>query len=191
MDLQAWDNIISIASNAVTALSVVGGVIFGGVKLQEIVKTRKMEQAFASAIALKDEIDATRGRYNRMRFDLTRIMTFIDTLAKTGQKVNLHNQKLLSTFDEAISKLDGFDGIGIKLVDGLLEIDLDNCISSGVIDERAKEIIKQFPNAYIEYSPNANGFHILMKYTGIYDKKNYYIKHDGIEFTVHYLQPNI
>ncbi|CAH0195828.1 hypothetical protein ACLEXY_01875 [Enterobacter ludwigii] len=88
MDLQAWDNIISIASNAVTALSVVGGVIFGGVKLQEIVKTRKMEQAFASAIALKDEIDATRGRYNRMRFDLTRIMTFIDTLAKTGQKVD-------------------------------------------------------------------------------------------------------
>lgn len=55
----------------------------------------------------------------------------------------------------------------------------------------AKEIIKQFPNAYIEYSPSDNGFHILMKYTGIYDKKNYYIKHDGIEFTVHYLQPNI
>ena len=62
---------------------------------------------------------------------------------------------------------------------------------SGVIYERAKEIIKQFPNAYIEYIPSDNGFHILMKYTGIYDKKNYYIKHDGIEFTVHYLQPNI
>lgn len=111
--------------------------------------------------------------------------------AKTGQKVNLHNQMLLSTFDETMSKFDGFDGIGIKLVDDLLGIDLDNCISGGVIDERAKEIIKHFPNAYIEYSPSANGFHILMKYTGIYDKKNYYIKHDGIEFTVHYLQPNI
>ncbi|EPB9584135.1 hypothetical protein ACRU1G_005640, partial [Escherichia coli] len=70
MDLQAWDNIISIASNAVTALSVVGGVIFGGVKLQEIVKTRKMERAIDSAIALKEEIDSTRSRYNRMRFDL-------------------------------------------------------------------------------------------------------------------------
>lgn len=88
MDLQEWDNVISIASNAVTGLSVLGGVIFGGVKLQEMVKNKKMEQAFASAIALKDEIDATRGRYNRMRFDLTRIMTFIDTLAKTGQKVD-------------------------------------------------------------------------------------------------------
>ena len=85
--------------------------------------------------------------------------------AKTGQKVNLHNQKLLSTFDETMSKFDGFDGIGIKLVDDLLGIDLDNCISGGVIDKRAKEIIKHFPNAYIEYSPSANGFHILMKYT--------------------------
>ncbi|HDU5580233.1 hypothetical protein PGN57_03600 [Klebsiella aerogenes] len=88
MDLQAWDNVISIASNAVTGLSVLGGVIFSGFKLQEMVKNKKMEQAFASAIALKDEIDATRGRYNRMRFDLTRIMTFIDTLAQTGQRVD-------------------------------------------------------------------------------------------------------
>lgn len=88
MDLQAWDNVISIASNAVTGLSVFGGVIFSGFKLQEMVKNKKMEQAFASAIALKDEIDATRGRYNRMRFDLTRIMTFIDTLAQTGQRVD-------------------------------------------------------------------------------------------------------
>lgn len=88
MDLQAWDNVVSIASNAVTALGVVGGVVFGGFKLQEIVKTKKMEQAFASAIALKDEIDATRGRYNRMRFDLTRIMTFLDTLAKSGQRID-------------------------------------------------------------------------------------------------------
>lgn len=86
MDLQAWDNIISIASNAVTALSVVGGVIFGGVKLQEIVKTRKMERAIDSAIAFKEEIDGTRSRYNRMRFDLNRIMTFLDTLAKSGQR---------------------------------------------------------------------------------------------------------
>ncbi|RSV81975.1 hypothetical protein [Klebsiella aerogenes] len=88
MDLQAWDNVISIASNAVTGLSVFGGVIFSGFKLQEMVKNKKMEQAFASAIALKDEIDATRGRYNRMRFDLTRIITFIDTLAQTGQRVD-------------------------------------------------------------------------------------------------------
>ncbi|HDS4350285.1 hypothetical protein [Klebsiella aerogenes] len=88
MDLQAWDNVISIASNAVTGLSVLGGVIFSGFKIQEMVKNKKMEQAFASAIALKDEIDATRGRYNRMRFDLTRIITFIDTLAQTGQRVD-------------------------------------------------------------------------------------------------------
>lgn len=88
MDLQAWDNIISIVSNAVTALSVVGGVIFGGVKLQEIVKTRKMERAIDSAITLKEEIDGTRSRYNRMRFDLNRIMTFLDTLAKSGKRAD-------------------------------------------------------------------------------------------------------
>lgn len=88
MDLQAWDNVISIASNAVTALSVVGGVIFGGVKLQEMLKTRKMERAIDSAIALKEEIDGTRSRYNRMRLDLNRIMTFLDTLAKSGHRVD-------------------------------------------------------------------------------------------------------
>ncbi|CAI1972027.1 Uncharacterised protein [Serratia proteamaculans] len=88
MDLQAWDNVISIASNAVTALSVIGGVIFGGVKLQEMLKTRKMERAIDSAIALKEEIDGTRSRYNRMRFDLNRIMTFLDTLAKSGHRVD-------------------------------------------------------------------------------------------------------
>lgn len=88
MDLQAWDNVISIASNTVTALSVVGGVIFGGIKLQEMVKTRKMERAIDSAIALKEEIDGTRSRYNRMRFDLNRIMTFLDTLAKSGQRAD-------------------------------------------------------------------------------------------------------
>lgn len=80
-----------------------------------------------------------------------------------------------------MSKLDGFNGIGIKLVDNLLGIDLDSCISDSLIDARAEEIIKHFPNAYIEYSPSANGFHILMKYIGAYDKNNYYIKHDGIE----------
>lgn len=88
MDLQAWDNVISIASNAVTAMGVVGGVVFGGVKLQEMVKTRKMERAIDSAIALKEEIDSTRSRYNRMRFDLNRIITFLDALAKSGQRAD-------------------------------------------------------------------------------------------------------
>ncbi|MDF3613680.1 hypothetical protein P3S34_26655, partial [Enterobacter hormaechei] len=35
MDLQAWDNVISIASNAVTSVSVVGGVLFGRRKVNE------------------------------------------------------------------------------------------------------------------------------------------------------------
>lgn len=101
--------------------------------------------------------------------------------AKTGKKLNLHDEKLLTTFDEALAKLDGFDGIGIKLCGDLLGIDIDDCIDKGVIDKRAIEIIRHFPKAYIEYSPSKNGFHILMKYTGVYDKQNYYIKHGGIE----------
>lgn len=35
----------------------VGGVVFGGVKLQEMVKTRKMERVIDSAIALKEKFD--------------------------------------------------------------------------------------------------------------------------------------
>ena len=35
----------------------VGGVVFGGVKLKEMVKTRKMERVIDSAIALKEKFD--------------------------------------------------------------------------------------------------------------------------------------
>lgn len=41
MDLQGWDNLVSIAANSITTLSVLGGAIFGGIKLQEMVKNNK------------------------------------------------------------------------------------------------------------------------------------------------------
>ena len=76
---------------------------------------------------------------------------------------------------------DQYGGIGIKLVDNLLGIDLDHCIDNGIIKDWAKEIIAHFKHAYIEYSPSKHGFHILLLFNGAYDKKSYYIKHGDIE----------
>jgi len=84
MSLQQWDNVVSIASNAV----VIGGVFFGGSKLREFVKNKKQGHAVDAALALKHEIDTTRGNYNQMRFRINQIMTFLTTLEKRQEQAD-------------------------------------------------------------------------------------------------------
>lgn len=84
MSLQQWDNVVSIASNAV----VIGGVFFGGSKLREFVKNKKQGYAVDAALALKHEIDITRGNYNQMRFRINQIMTFLTTLSERQERAN-------------------------------------------------------------------------------------------------------
>lgn len=53
------------------------------------------------------------------------------------------------------------DGLGFVLNgDGIVCIDLDHCIDSGVLNSEAQVIVDLFPNAYVEVSPSGNGLHI-------------------------------
>lgn len=99
----------------------------------------------------------------------------------TGKKAATDNLSDFTSLDDAMKVKDQYDGIGIKLVDNFLGIDLDHCIDNGIIKDWAKDIISHFKHAYIEYSPSKHGFHILLLFNGTYDKKAYYIKHGDIE----------
>lgn len=87
MDLQAWDNIISIASNAVTALGVVGGVVFGGSKLKDYLDVKKNDVAFHTALALYDEITNTRAKYSQIRISLNYVMNMLGELCKSNTNI--------------------------------------------------------------------------------------------------------
>ncbi|WP_431611769.1 hypothetical protein [Enterobacter hormaechei] len=87
MDLQAWDNIISIASNAVTALGVVGGVVFGGSKLKDYLDVKKNDIAFHTALALYDEITNTRAKYSQIRISLNYVMNMLGELCKSNTNI--------------------------------------------------------------------------------------------------------
>ncbi|MFK0371378.1 hypothetical protein ACIQT3_14570 [Enterobacter sichuanensis] len=78
MDLQAWDNVISIASNAVTALGVVGGVVFGGSKLKDYLDVKKNDVAFQTALALYDEFGALRKKHLKIRVNFNVVLNHMD-----------------------------------------------------------------------------------------------------------------
>lgn len=84
MDLQAWDNTVSIVSNTITALSVTGGVIFGGSKLKDFINTKNKEIAFYSALALYDEIIAYRGKLSLIRIRLNYALEIINESLRTN-----------------------------------------------------------------------------------------------------------
>ncbi|VEB95536.1 Uncharacterised protein [Cedecea lapagei] len=88
MDLQSWDNVISIASNAVTALGVVGGVVFGGSKLKDYLDVKKNDVAFHTALALYDEITNTRAKYIQIRISLNYVMNTLDELYKNNINIS-------------------------------------------------------------------------------------------------------
>ena len=98
MDLQAWDNIISIASNAVTALGVVGGVVFGGSKLKDYLDVKKNDVAFHTALALYDEITNTRAKYSQIRISLNYVIgttAFQNSLTIGNLLIKTNNFNLL------------------------------------------------------------------------------------------------
>jgi hypothetical protein len=64
-------------------------------------------------------------------------------------------------FDTAVSVMSHYSGIGFCLSDDIVGIDLDHCISEGVITDAAKEILSAFSGAYTEISPSGEGIRIF------------------------------
>lgn len=57
MDLQSWDNVVSIISNTVTAVSVAGGVIFGKRKVDEWLSQKNRDRAHDSTMQYINALD--------------------------------------------------------------------------------------------------------------------------------------
>ena len=87
----------------------------------------------------------------------------------TGQRASSTDRLTWSTFNAALAAYqdrEGYDGICFILCEenGIVFIDLDDCIKDGVIEQWALEIVKRF-NSYTEQSQRGNGLHILIKRT--------------------------
>lgn len=67
-----------------------------------------------------------------------------------------------ATYDEAVAALEHADGVGFVLGDGIVGIDLDDCVDEhGKLDEDAEYIVQECAT-YTEWSPSKNGLHLLM-----------------------------
>ncbi|BEA02601.1 TPA: hypothetical protein ACOEHO_004687 [Enterobacter ludwigii] len=94
MDLQAWDNIVSIASNSITTIGVIAGLIFGGKKVNEYFKTKMNDAAFISAVNLYEEVVNVRERHGRVRLLLNY------ALGKTEEALTQNRPIDLTTYIE-------------------------------------------------------------------------------------------
>ena len=83
------------------------------------------------------------------------------------------------SFDEAIASMKEGQGLGIGLWGALCGIDIDHCVTDGIISDEAQLIIDKF-DSYAELSMSGTGVHILFLVhpnDQLKDRKdNYYIK---------------
>ena len=65
-----------------------------------------------------------------------------------------------STYEDAADSPHG-DGLGFVLNgDGVICIDLDDCVVDGVPNSLARQLIQSLPKTYVEFSPSGRGLHI-------------------------------
>ena len=81
-------------------------------------------------------------------------------MAIGGWWCSVTDQSHWSTFADAISS-DVGDGVGFVLNgDGIVCLDLDDCVVDGVPTEAAQKFLYEFPGAYVEFSPSGRGLHV-------------------------------
>ncbi|MFY1779729.1 hypothetical protein [Escherichia coli] len=107
MDLQAWDNIVSIASNSITTIGVIAGLIFGGKKVNEYLKIKMNDAVFISAVNLYEEVLNVRERHSRVRLLLNY------ALGKSEEALTQNRQIDLTTYIE-IQRV-GLDSLEVSL----------------------------------------------------------------------------
>lgn len=89
-------------------------------------------------------------------------------------------------FETAMRYVKNYNGIGLGIFDGYCAVDIDHCVTDGVLSDLANEIVNTF-NSYTEYSPSGEGVRIIFKAQGVeYDKQRYYINNHklGLEIYV-------
>ncbi len=89
MDLQAWDNAISIASNGVTAVGVIIGLLYGRRKVNELISAKLHEASFSSALSLYNEILDLRDKYAKIRLLLNFTLSTVNNLNRDNRLIDL------------------------------------------------------------------------------------------------------
>ncbi|WP_434460290.1 hypothetical protein ACMV5L_14265 [Serratia plymuthica] len=123
LTLEQWDNISSIASNSITAITIVLGAIFGRNKINEFLSTKKKEQAFNAALHLDKCIDNLWPIYGRLTISSNEIMTLLTT--KQQQEIGKEDfndiqkvyQKVTEEFSEFFSSHISIGHYGVKVKD--------------------------------------------------------------------------
>jgi primase-polymerase (primpol)-like protein len=74
--------------------------------------------------------------------------------------MSIHDDSNWLTYETAASATVG-DGIGLVLNgDGLVCIDLDDCVVNGKLNAEAQALIASLPKTFTEFSPSGRGVHI-------------------------------
>ena len=102
-----------------------------------------------------------------------------------GMKASSTDRSAFTSFDDAVSHMAGYSGIGLGVFDGLAAIDIDHCVTDGALSEMAQDIIG-IMDSYTEYSPSGTGVRIIFSVRDLaYDKDRYYINNRGIGLEVY------
>jgi primase-polymerase (primpol)-like protein len=81
-------------------------------------------------------------------------------MAVGGWWCSVTNPSHWSTYEDAADSSHG-DGLGFVLNgDGIVCIDLDDCVTDGVPNVEARALIKSLPKTYVEFSPSGRGLHV-------------------------------
>jgi primase-polymerase (primpol)-like protein len=73
---------------------------------------------------------------------------------------SINDASAWASFDDARKAGKG-DGVGFVLNgDGIVCIDLDDCVIDGVISDEAQRLIDSFPQTFVEFSPSNRGLHL-------------------------------
>lgn len=81
-------------------------------------------------------------------------------MALGGYWISIHDTTKWASFDKAKDSEEG-DGVGFVLNgDGVVCVDLDDCVEDGKPNAEAKALIDSLPKTFVEISPSGRGLHI-------------------------------
>ena len=102
-----------------------------------------------------------------------------------GLRADSTNWATFADFDTVVNHRNGYDGIGIGVFGDICAIDIDHCVTDGVLSSLAQDIISRM-DTYTEYSPSGTGVRILFKASlPEYDRDRYYINNRTLGLEVY------
>ena len=102
-----------------------------------------------------------------------------------GERARSNDPATWTTFDNASKYLLLYEGVGIGISHGYAAVDIDHCVTNGVLSEMAQDIVRSL-DTYTEFSPSGTGLRLIFKVGNFdYDKDRYYINNQKIGLEVY------